>query len=302
MKNKKPFSTLTTLQEVREYLCKNPLSRRAFCQYSSIAGLEGMVRSLKLHLSKGTKMNDLLECEKIDKEKWERTYIASFTHTFLESIAMWCVYSRQLSETIRLQFLPSRIWKLIENGKKTPIYKVTTTSGDNIVQYDPIGTPEDIKLCDVSYLRQHSLALDEKRLSEIKCKEIKNILSDCSMLGMVKHSAWEYEKETRLCIVLPPNSEQRYPDKIAIDFDGIHGATVMGSPCIDPERIQETLDGLKQEFIGVNKQKQIINSIQFDVADTKHCVSALKDKLYLPTFCSFCTKQSKCNLYKTINR
>ena len=185
--------------------------------------------------------------------------------------------------------------------EKTPIYKVTTTSGDNIVQYDPIGTPEDIKLCDVSYLRQHSLALDEKRLSEIKCKEIKNILSDCSMLGMVKHSAWEYEKETRLCIVLPPNSEQRYPDKIAIDFDGIHGATVMGSPCIDPERIQETLDGLKQEFIGVNKQKQIINSIQFDVADTKHCVSALKDKLYLPTFCSFCTKQSKCNLYKTIN-
>ena len=63
-------------------------------------------------------MNDLLECEKIDKEKWERTYIASFTHTFLESIAMWCEYSRQLSETIRLQFLPSRIWKLIGNGEK----------------------------------------------------------------------------------------------------------------------------------------------------------------------------------------
>ena len=191
---------------------------------------------------------------------------------------------------------------LLGNGEKTPIYKVTTNCGDNIVRYDPIGTPEDIKLCDVSYLRQHSLALDEERLREIKCKEIKNILSDSSMLGMVKHSAWEYEKETRLCIVMPPNSEQRYPDKIAIDFDGIHGATVMGSPCLDPSRIQETIDGLKREFISVNKQKQIINSIHFDVADTKHCVSALKDKLYLPTFCSFCTKQSKCNLYKTINR
>ena len=121
------------------------------------------------------------------------------------------------------------------------------------------------------------------------------------MLGMVKHSAWEYEKETRLCIVMPPNSERRYPDKIAIDFDGVYGVTIMGSPCINLEKLQETLNGLKQEFMKDNKRQQIINSIHFDVIDTKHCVSALKDKLYLPTFCSFCTKQSKCKLYKNIN-
>ena len=292
---KKDFSELVNLKEVRDHLCEKAMSRRAFCHYTSIDGLKGMICSSKLHLSKGTKMNDLLEGAKIPK--WERTYIASFSHTFLESIAMWCVYSKDLSETVRLQFLPSKIWQLAKNGNGTTIYRLPSKKDE---KYTPIGNPEDIFLCDVSYLRKHSLSLDENILSEIKCAEIKDIMSNNTMLGFVKHSAWEYEKETRLCIILPTNKEGNYPEKIAIDFEGMNGARILEGPCVDTNHLKNALNELKNKFNKDTKKLKTINSIKF-IPDNGDYISALKDKLYLPAFCEKCQRKDSCSLYKKVN-
>lgn len=296
MNNLKSFTELANLQDIQEFLRSKPLTRRHFCHYSTVDGLVGMIRSSKLHLSKGTKMNDLLECDTFDTEKWERTYIASFTHTYLESIAMWCVYSRQLSESLRLQFFPSKIWKLIDNANKTEIYQVKANS-----QYSLLGYPEDIFLCDVSYLREHSLSLDGDAIHERNCSEINTILSEKSMVGLVKHSSWEYEKETRLCIVLPRNKKCKYPDKIAINFDGITNVTIMGSPCFNHDKLEKTISELKKEFKDDETKSKTINSIRYSRNNIKHCCSALTNRLYLPAFCENCVIKRDCKLYKNIN-
>ena len=95
---KKEFKSIATISELKEFLIMSGAKRRAFCHYTTLDGLQGMVKSGKLHLSAGKAMNDLLECETTDQEKWKRTYVISFTHTFVESIAMWSVYSAQLAD------------------------------------------------------------------------------------------------------------------------------------------------------------------------------------------------------------
>ena len=283
------FKKIDTIAELREFLIRKGKSHRIYCQYTSIEALQGMIASSKLHLSVGRKMNDLLECDCIDKAIWERTYTASFTHTALESIAMWCVYSKQLSNTVRIMFRPSMIWKIADEKNLLSIYKVSKRG--NVFNYSNIGKPEKVFLCDIVYYRAHSISWNG-HVSAQKYPNhnfIERINEQKEMLGLLKHSAWEYEKETRICITLPDNSKIDYPDTIAIDFNGLEGALLMSSPCLEPFRLRHILMDLYQKYKADEKKLKLINSIRYDdsVSHNQN-ISSLYNKLYLPAFCERC--------------
>lgn len=282
------FRAITRCPDLRDFLIKKGRAHRIYCQYTSLDALEGMIKSSKLHLTVGKKMNDLLECSIIDKELWERTYTASFTHTSLESIAMWCVYSKRLSDTLRITFLPSKIWKYTEKNSISRVYQV---SKGKYFKYDDIGKPENIFLCDIVYYRKHSICWNGNVSAQNLPDHdfIETLKEQKEMLGLLKHSAWEYEKETRICITLPKTLDNKYPDTIAINFDGLKGASLMSSPCLEPSRLREFLEEQKQKYSNDKKMLKLIQSIRYDAknASSNH-VSSLYDRLYLPSMCEKC--------------
>ena len=73
--------------EVREFLRLAARSHKYLFQYTDLNALKGMLESRRLWLTRATDLNDMKEFE--GDEDPRRAYVASFTMTHLENVAMW---------------------------------------------------------------------------------------------------------------------------------------------------------------------------------------------------------------------
>ncbi len=275
----KTFQDIKNIIELSCFLHKKAENgqNRLFYQYTDINGLFGMIKSKKLHLTCGKYMNDLHECHLGKEELWERTYIASFTFEHHESIAMWCIYSRQLKNALRIRFQPQEIQKL---DKSSSVYEVKKIG--NSFSYSNFCEVKSIKLTHVGYFDKYTLLWNDEKLKQPVDASFSTWLTAISLHGCIKDAAWAYEKEIRLKIVLPKGLSY-YPYTIAIDAPSLlDRAEIKCGPCLDKERLIHKIE------IAKSKSKKMIVPEFGEISQ-----SCLLGKVHLKAKCAQCCYKTK---------
>ncbi len=221
---------------------------RILYHHTSYESLILILKGHSIRLTRYDLMNDIAEKELSKCQTGDNRYIASFTSAQTESVAMWALYGKNSSLKLRLAFPKDALVSSVSNNfyfdsaltERIPVWKTGTVNSDiskkgfslsNIVYYDR----------DKSQLR-----LDGKPLKDLKVTE--NLISE--LAGTIKYDAWEYEKETRLSVVL--HQEEDTPGDIThiyakLTDELIKKMTVIYNPWINDTLFQvlsENIDNI----------------------------------------------------------
>ena len=282
------FKKLDTLDSVKDFLDLRAARHNNYFHYTSVTALRAMLQSKKLHLSLGKTMNDLFEIQKIDPEKWERLYVASFSFTSNESVALWHIYGNPFNQAIRIQFSRTAVLKMLEKLKNCLKCKDVSL---NERYYDI----RKAGLVDIAYVQndQKSLRWNKALLSDITCPQISRIHEE-KLAGYIKNVAWEYEMETRLLVELGSNDKfTKFPDKIQIDAEELWiGAKILCGPCLSAEKFKNTME----EFFARNPSAIKLNLEYGKNLDN----SILLNRVYFKSKCEKCDTRRQCGLLKQI--
>lgn len=241
--------------DVREFLQYSARRHRVFSQYTKGYALKEILRTNRLRLSIGCKMNDVLECQKT--AQWNRTYVASFSHAETESIAMYWMYGyvgpNSLPDDaaeadnfpVRLVF-PAKI-----------VYEYVDTLDVESIATHPTGTEtirnlHNVRPCSISF---HDVMYQRAFRSRREVEQIKNETErlylggyrDAATINMltafVKDDGWAYEKESRLVITLAcecPQIEYLY-----VPFDKVlQSMEIIVGPCKHADKRVEEIKQL----------------------------------------------------------
>ena len=207
-------------KEVLDFLRLAARSHNCLFQYTDLKALKGMLSNRKLWLTRATDLNDMKEFEGYRTPR--NAYVASFTMTQRENMAMWWMYGlrgqeRPLQVPVRLQFAAGGIQKVIASAEKT----VWTSNGKKELDV------ERVDFFDVLYqfskrgengasgrASSAAVAWDGKIANARRCPAAFNN-AVAQFPGFVKEGGWDYERETRLVVYL--KRPVAY-NKIAIEF------------------------------------------------------------------------------------
>lgn len=191
-----------TPAEVREFLRLAAKSHRTFYHYTSLEALVKMLEGESgpsLRLSRLGGLNDLREKAGKASKLLARTYVASFTWTARESVAMWWMYGLQ-GNVIPSERVPVRL-ALDGDAVRAAVAAVGVQEGqrgwkaemfDVLYQFserNPKG------LGSVTWNRE---VANEKRCPGRWFRDAAKAFP-----GFVKDGGWDYEGETRLSVELP---------------------------------------------------------------------------------------------------
>ena len=235
---------LYSLGDLRAILSESGrLHNKGYFQYTTAAAVEGMRKSGQIWLAAGSEMNDLDEISRYDPERWKRMYVASFSASTHESLAMWAMYGSLPREAVRVQFRQQDVCAAVDKARADG-YVVEVKTG--CVIGDNRFNIKSIELIDVVYRRKNSLALrattvrDEFFRKESFERRL-NILAGC-----IKDYAWEYEYEVRILVELADDiSSNMLPAKVALPAEAMmENLKVMTGPCCDEGLVSEKVKGV----------------------------------------------------------
>ena len=109
---------LYSLEDLRSFLSESGRwHNKGYFQYTTAAAVEGMRKSGQIWLAAGSEMNDLDEISTYAPERWKRMYVASFSASTHESIAMWAIYGSLPREAVRVQFRQQDICAVVDKAR-----------------------------------------------------------------------------------------------------------------------------------------------------------------------------------------
>lgn len=282
-------------EDVAKYLQLSARARQTFCHYTSLKAANSIFDSGRLWLTRMDLLNDMKECQQNQGLK-ERTYVASFSATLKESVAMWWMYGlageEENPETrpqgtepvrvpVRLSLKGVALRRLVEELQKDK---------DGVVQAEPDDkqaesqkkqaenkTPlkvQRIDFFDVLYVsnpKTKTAKNGSRNYGQIFWNErhtsrrrFKNGLEKGAAVldGYLKDSGWVYEGETRIAIVLDETEAKKWKglEHVSIPFAA---ALEDAELCVGPGRYdEEWLKECKRNFKQVKKlkSKQVLNS------------------------------------------
>ncbi len=273
------FKKLKCLKEVKDFLDIRAVKHKNYFHYTTVTTLKNMLVSKKLYLSLGRTMNDLLEIQKIAPEKWNRLYVASFSYTANESVALWHIYGNPLSDAIRIQFSKTAIMNMLNKTKDNLTCKSVNNGGRYKIK--------SIKLVDIAYLQnsQKSLRWNKALLTDSYCNDLSEINTHEELAGYIKNIAWEYEIETRFLVELDGEETDTFPEKIEIDAENLwKGSKILCGPCLPAENLKKQMN----EFFEKNE-----DAIHIDVDNITN--SSLLNRVHFRPLCINCKAEIDCN-------
>lgn len=148
MKGINSFKEVRSIDELIGYLEIKGGNHRNCYHYTNKNGLNGILRSRKLHISRGDQMNDKQELTKGDEQTWEKVYLASFNYGDEENMAMWGLYGVPHEDAIRITIPGTKIKEWISSTDK--VYQVESLRSGKY-EYHELAELDRIVLTDVVY-------------------------------------------------------------------------------------------------------------------------------------------------------
>ena len=247
------FQAIKTVQDLILYL--DDFSARSknyqyVYHYTTLPNLIKIINGKQWHLANAKGMNDKLEYECGDSERWKSIFFASFMVESKESIGMWSMYSQpwNIGVKIAIPITVIKDWiksspsiyglKLDSDKRYVPVELLTNTDGTNV----------PLKLSAVAYSNAYSLETPKESeilaWSSARNNHIKGAPSIPELTGYIKDKAWDYEKEIRLKAIIP----SRYNfDRVAIEIPDkvILGTIITAGPLFEgtlEEKIKEEVE------------------------------------------------------------
>ena len=270
------FSQLSSFDSIVKFLSDRGMSHiGGYYHYTTIDSLKGMLKSKKLHLSLGRRMNDLLEIQNCDPKAWNSLYVVSFSYGSNENMALWGIYGNPFPDAVRIKFYLREMKQLL-SSTQYKIYRFNKDDKQN--PYTPLlSAKSEIKLVDVAYEHKKNLRWNHMSNFQLKTYNVPE------MIGMLKNAAWEYENEVRILIKVYLDEEKSIPETIAIDCEKIlKRVVIMGGPCLSRKRLCNEL----KDFTDIISEDNLMQSQSYG-------------KVHFREKCKTCEiKQSDCPLYE----
>jgi len=216
------FSKIETAKELVLYLDDFYTRTKNYSyiyHYTSLRNLIKILRGGYWHLANAKEMNDQLEYQHGDSNRWKRIYFASFMMDSKESIGIWSMYAQPWETGVKIALPVSAVKKWIKETSFLYTLKKDDTGDFNFsspsLKLSDIDA--DLKLSAVVYSNADSLETSNQgeclSWSTSTNTIIRNAYKFPELTGYIKDKAWDYEKELRLKVVMP--SECNF-DRIAI--------------------------------------------------------------------------------------
>lgn len=227
------FDEIESSLELAHYLASktktNELSEQYVSHYTSYDVASKILSNRMFHLNNPLNMNDGLEFSS-DAMDPSKLYFTSFSLENSENIAMWSMYGQPWEKGVKIS-IPKK--KFMEWGKQIKtIYNVNPDTYEAILS-EPISEESfSPSISRVAYVEWGDLG-DVRVIScgNAKNERLKKV--DAQLLtGLIKDSAWSYEKEIRLRVDLK-NKSKASRIAVAIPEDVIDSIVVTTGPRFD---------------------------------------------------------------------
>ena len=154
--------------------------------YTTLKSLECILSNATLRLSALSGMDDLLEGDSIDfGDMAKYYYVSSWTYDDKENIPLWYMYTNELSG-VRIEV--DETFVTLEEDETGKIKNITNP---DLIAYRISYDKEDSFLVPVRYTDEYESCIDGPR---------GYINENVTYIGMVKTTAWEFQKEVRFRI------------------------------------------------------------------------------------------------------
>ncbi|MFI3171371.1 MAG: hypothetical protein R3Y58_03225 [Eubacteriales bacterium] len=190
------------LDDMTAYLQKKGMNHQMYYQYTNLENAINIIQSGYWHLSLGDIMNDKQELKKGTEDKWNKTYISSFSYGAGENIAMWGIYCIPWSDAVRIGIRGKHMRDWISNIES--IYLVNREANNRFEYSDEI----KIKpiLTDIGYISlegsEYSIKRGKDKIEFETPLSFSEINTCDKITGYIKNAAWSYENEVRIKIEL----------------------------------------------------------------------------------------------------
>ncbi len=215
------------------------------CHYTSYESLVMILKNRSFRLSRFDLMNDYAEKELSKCINGDSRFIMSFAHS-TESVAMWALYGKNSSLRLRLEFPVNRLLDSVDSNfyfdsqqvKKIPLFKTLPIFSE----YSKKGfTYSDVVYYD---RKKHAFRLGGSPIKSITVSD--EMINE--LAGTIKYNAWEYERESRLSVIIHHEVDTKNNSKEELKYifagltdDFIKTLTVRFSPWI-PDDVQKVLE------------------------------------------------------------
>ena len=302
------FKALGCASFVADGLCEfflgcPPVHSGGLYHYTCLAVAKKIIDGRCLLLSSSRRLNDTREPQD------DGLYVASFSFGAIENVAMWGIYSRPLSEAVRLRFRYAEMREMARRCRGS-ICPVAVRQQDKKMEYRvlengafAVDLKEDAHLSDILYVDhvEEKSRRNDGRVAirwnsnsiRISLRELDSVRSS-PLKKFIKYSGWAYERETRLCVNVTIDDEKAKraldalgngwkltKDKIALRLPpkDSFGMDVRCGPCLPSDKIEHAFAG------GAANNGRIEASI-------------LKDCVRGGVFCDNCPRAKRC---RTLN-
>lgn len=241
---------ILSFEDLKEYVFQP--KKGTVCHYTAFESLIMILKNRSLRLSRYDLMNDYAEKELSKCIEGDLRYIISFAHT-KESVAMWALYGKSSSLRLRLEFPIEVLLNSIDNNfffdsekkKKIPIFGTAPVSADY--------TKKGFTYSKVVYYdkKKHSFRIEEHPQKTIT---VTNEMIQ-ALAGTIKYDSWEYEKESRIAVVLHQDKVNTHQGDVKYIYAGLNDdflskLKIRYSPWI-PEDVQIELSKTINNLAGV---------------------------------------------------
>ena len=286
------FSGINTTSELRLYLddsINRLKSSKYIHHYTTLENVVKMICGGSWHLGDAARMNDKLEYENGDEQRWNNLFFSCFMCEDKESIGMWSMYAQPWEKGVKIS-LPSK-------AVRDWIYSAKELWEISIKDYNPTGRtiPLDndtvsLRLSAVAYSNADSVQeITEEKLmwSNQTNRNIHNAVRIPELTGYVKDMAWAYEKEIR---VKAEFHDAGGIQRVAVPLTSeiISQMIITASPLFEGD-LQQELEKSVAKHMGANNPYSISNSMKIDHSIFTH-------RLNIKTICQNC--QFKANYLK----
>lgn len=264
------FSKITSVDDMVAYLndsAKRLEKRNSIYHYTNLDRVVDIFKSELWHLGNASCMNDVLEFNNGDPERWKNIFFASFMTDVKENIGMWSMYAQPWIDGVLIE-MPKKVFREWISGTKE-ILEVSCKDFQLTGKSVNVDDENKLFLSSVAYSNCDNVEFEEKTTCGSATNNYFNAVSHIPELtGYIKDSAWDYEREIRIKATL---AEGHGFQRVAIQVpqEVLNSMTIVAGPLFEGKLENR----LKEEIL----------------AKTKVSNSIYRDKLKFERDCSNCT-------------
>lgn len=240
------FADISNVFELIEFLDDSGERLRntdSIFHYTTLDNCIKIFRSRMWHLCNPQNMNDRLEYQNGDNNRWNNIFFSSFMSNSNESIAMWSMYSQPWDRGVQLAIKKEIL--------KQWISEIKFIREISCEDYEPTGRIIErnknnrVFLSSVTY---HNVTESNEELwwNTVVNKRMTNADHIPELTGYVKDFAWNYEQEIRIKAVF--NNSENF-QRVAIDIPDyiLDNMTIVKSPMFKEELLPQLKKAIREK-------------------------------------------------------